>query len=256
MPVSDEQLMRFADGELDPLEREAMEREIASDASLRQRVAHYRRQRERLAAAFAPVLQEPVPDHLRRLVEQAPIGSASVVVDLAERRARRRVLERVREWSWPEAGAVAASLIIGVLVAQLAAREGGEGLRIASGGMVAGPVIARALSTQLASTQAENSAVRVGLTFENQRGELCRTFAEGSSGIDGIACRRGAEWRVDLALSGGSQQPAPDGGGLRMAGSDLRPELLRAVESQIRGAPFDARAEAEARRNDWRTAAH
>ncbi len=256
MQIDDELLMRYADGEIDAVGRARVEAAMLADPALGRRVAAFRAQRERLAKAFAPQLAEPVPDRLRLIVEQAQAASPAKVIDLGERRGAKRLRQRIRSWSWPEASAVAASLALGVLVAQQAGHNGDDGLRAGPGGLVAGRTIAKSLSTQLASTQPENASVRVGLTFENQHGEVCRTFSQRKAALDGIACRSGNEWRVDLALSGSADASSTDSGSVRTAGSHLPPELLKAVDAQIRGEPFDAGAEAKARQSDWRSPSH
>jgi len=252
MNIDDERLMRYADGELDDGEQRAVEAALAADAALARRVEALRAQRRRLADAFAGALDEPVPERLRRLVESAPLPAQLKVVDLGERRTARRLTERVRAWSWPEAGAVAASLLLGVLIAREAGRPGGEEpLRAQAGTLVAGRAIAQALSTQLASEQSPAAAVRVGLTFENREGRLCRTFVAPS--VSGIACRAGRDWQIGLALAGRGGSSGPGTDGLRAAGSDMPPAIVQAVEAQIRGEPFDAAGEARARSHDWQS---
>jgi len=246
MSMDDELLMRFADGELAEHERREVEAALATDPTLQRRVAVFRAQRDRLRAALAAPLEEPVPKRLREVVARTHTTSTAKVVDLARRRAGNRITERLRAWSWPEAGALAASVLLGVVIAQLLGRGTGEALHGGPDGFTAGRIISRALSTQLANTQPADAAVRVGLTFENQHGELCRTFVQRDSGISGIACRRGGDWRVGLALSG-SDAGSAGSGGLRTAGSELAPALIQAVEAQIRGEPLDASAEAKAR---------
>jgi len=252
MQIDDELLMRYADGELDAGERARVESAIQADPAVGRRVAAFRAQRERLSKAFAPQLEEPVPDRFRQIVAQARAASAAKVVDLGKRRGAMGLRERVRSWSWPELSAVAANLVLGVLVAHQVARNGDEALRAGPNGLVAGRALAQVLSTQLANTQPESASVRVGLTFENQRGEVCRTFTQRHGALDEFACRSGNERRVDLALSGSAHPSPTEPGSVRTAGSDLPPQLLKAVEAQIRGEPFDAAAEAEARQNAWR----
>jgi hypothetical protein len=253
MQISDELLMRYADGELEPIERARVEDAVRADPTLSRRVTAFRAQRDRLAKALASELEEPVPDRLRMVVERAAVAAPPKIADLNERRTRNRLAERILAWSWPEAGALAASLLLGALIAQQVGQNRAQDtLRTSSDGLVAGPAIAQALSTQLASRQSPTAEVRVGLTFENQRGELCRTFADRAAGLSGIACRSGREWRVGMALSGASSRPGDEPGTVRTAGSEISPDLLAAVEAQIRGEPLDATAEAKALQNDWR----
>jgi len=253
MQISDELLMRYADGELDPIERARVDDAVRADPALGRRITAFRAQRDRLARALASELEEPVPDRLRMVIERAAAVAPPRIADLSERRARKRLADRILAWSWPEAGALAASLLLGALIAQQVGQKRAEStLRTSSDGLFAGPTIAQALSTQLASRQSPTADVRVGLTFENQRGELCRTFADHAASLSGFACRIGREWRVEMALSGASSRPGEQQGAVRTAGSEMSPDLLSAVEAQIRGEPLDATAEAKALQNDWR----
>jgi len=61
MNWTDEALMAFVDGELDAAQRADVERALAGDAVLQARVAKLQAQRRRVSAAYAPVLDEPVP---------------------------------------------------------------------------------------------------------------------------------------------------------------------------------------------------
>src|SRR5207253_696626 len=61
MSYSEETLMAYADGELDPAARAALEAAMAADPGLAQRVARHQALRARLRAALDPVLDEPLP---------------------------------------------------------------------------------------------------------------------------------------------------------------------------------------------------
>ncbi|MFN3843995.1 MAG: zf-HC2 domain-containing protein, partial [Rehaibacterium terrae] len=62
MRISDERLMAYVDGELDAAQAAQVEAAIAADPALAAAVARQRRLRERLRAAFDPVLDQPVPE--------------------------------------------------------------------------------------------------------------------------------------------------------------------------------------------------
>ena len=87
MPYSDDTLMAYADGELEPAERAAIEQAMRTDPAIAATVERHRALRADVAAAFAGILDEPVP---ARLQPPAPVVSLAV-----ERDKRRR-------WSWPE----------------------------------------------------------------------------------------------------------------------------------------------------------
>ena len=107
MTVSDETLMAFADGEVDPATRAIVEAAMRDDPEVRRRVAHHQALREVVKGAFAAVIDEPVPQRLIAAARGAPAGS---VVDLAVARnaaavktnqtLRRRLVAYSSELSW------------------------------------------------------------------------------------------------------------------------------------------------------------
>lgn len=236
MSVDDDKLMAFADGELPPSERVEVEKALAADPALREKVATHRRLRAHLSQAYDGALDEPVPQRLHEILEppqaEAPAPNAEIV-DLGARRATR--------WSMREWGAMAASLAVGLVIAfgiggantpMMAATENGLSAR--------GP-LADALERQLAADR--NGAVRIGVSFRARDGAYCRTFDLTRSNVSGLACRYDGDWRVDVAAA------QAVGGEVRMAGA--APEILAAVEARIDGEPLDAAAETRARDAGW-----
>ena len=104
MNWSDDILMAYADGELEPASRDELERAMVGDASLRDRVAALQTQRERLKAAYAPVLDEAMPDRLSALLEvptpaPAPTPARAAVVSLDAARAARSPRRAMSSWA-------------------------------------------------------------------------------------------------------------------------------------------------------------
>ena len=252
MSWTDEDLMAYADGQFDALRRAALDSVLAQDAALRERVAHLRAQRERVAAAFAPVLDEPMPERLTQLLASPP----AAVVDIAAARAAREPRHvtspsaRSRPGSWAHWGGMAASLVAGVLLGTQLQR--GEGppdavLALNAGQAVATGAVAQALNTQLASDAAAQATVAVQLTFIDKTGQVCRTFSTGR--MAGLVCRDdGDRWAVQQVAT--MEQAAS--GAMRQAASSLPRAVLDAVDRQIAGDAFDAAAERHAREQGWR----
>jgi hypothetical protein len=232
MNVDDDKLMAFADGELSDAERAEIERALAEDHALREKLAAHRRLRARLSAAFDDALDEPVPARLR----DAALGRtrSAQIVRLAERGAAK--------WSAREWGAMAASLAAGLVLGVGVMNARAPLIASTDDGLVARGALARALETQLAADA--EGAVRIGLSFRARDGGYCRTFALTAGATSGLACRDDAGWTVAMAVE------EPTGGEVRMAGASER--LLAAVEAMIDGAPLDAAAEARARDRGWR----
>ena len=100
MPISDDDLQAYADGQLAEERRESVEQAIARDPALAARVTAIREQNAGLRHAFDPWLAEEVPPRL---------------LAAAEGRAQRRLALRL----WP-AYAAAATLVIGAAVGWIA----------------------------------------------------------------------------------------------------------------------------------------
>src|SRR5690349_7451416 len=112
MTFSEETLSAYADGEVDAATRAALEAALATDPQLAQRVAHHRALRARVRDAFTPVLEEPVPERLLATVRGAGPGQRTGNVVALRKQPRAR-------WTWPQWGAMAASLVVGVMIGPL-----------------------------------------------------------------------------------------------------------------------------------------
>jgi hypothetical protein len=256
MSLSDDILMAYVDGELSAEDRARVEAEMRTDADVARRVAEHQKLRNGLRAAFDGVLREPVSDRLlaaARGERAAPVdtGVADFAAAAASRDAKREARAR-RQWSWPEWGAMAASLLIGVIVARFSLRSpeaapfvSQQGQLVAQGGL------AEALTNQLASTQPPESAAQIGVTFRTKDGRFCRSFTTGEGeALAGLACREGNVWRIDtLARTDASLAE------YRQAGSALPVAVVSAIEQQIDGEPLDAASEARVKETGWQRAA-
>ncbi|GAC1453332.1 MAG: anti-sigma factor [Steroidobacteraceae bacterium] len=245
MTFSDETVMAYADGELDEATRAAVELAMVGDPDLARRVARERGLRAQLRREFDPTLAEPVPE---RLLAAARGGSAAKpdtdnVITLKRR--------PVRQWAWPQWGAIAASLVLGVLIAPLLRREPAhETLAMRDGKLMVSGALRAALTEQLASTQPAPAPVRVGLSFRSRNGDYCRTFTLHEQGaVAGVACRDRDSWRIEALAA---TRPASSGSGeYQPAASAMPAGVERAVSELIVGEPLDAKAEAAARDSGW-----
>lgn len=246
MNWTDEALMAYADGEGDAAQRAELTQALAADAALRARVEALQAQRSRVSAAFAAVLDEPLPDRLRQRLVAAPdaagAGSATVVSFAGQRAARTRARSIP---GWAQWGGMAASLLLGALLGvQFAERAGDTAFGVREGRLVATGPIERALSTQLASAGPPGT-VAVQLSFVDRAGAYCRTFS--TDAVAGLACRQGRDWAV-RTLTAAEGTPA---GTMRQAASALPAAVLEAVDQHIAGDPLDAERERQARDRGW-----
>ncbi|MGY6635749.1 MAG: hypothetical protein ACXIUO_01300 [Erythrobacter sp.] len=234
MTVTPELLAAYADGQLEGADKARIEAAIAADPALASQVARHQRLRKTLAAHYAPVAEEPVPDRLAALLK--PSGGAesnAEVISFAGARAKRGLLPAIRRWA-PVAGpALAASLVLAIWQPW----QGGlpEGY--------ADPALARVLDTRLAATQAADADLRILLSFQSQGGDLCRAWRGAEAG--GIACRDGVGWRIErqFALEGATS------GDYRQAGSEA--DIMAAAQDMAVSGALDAEGEERAKAKGW-----
>jgi hypothetical protein len=245
MTFSDETVMAYVDGELDEATRAALEVAMTTDTDLADRIARERRLRARLQSEFDPVLREPIPERLLAAAKsRSAKGPTGNIIWL------KRI--PARDWSWPQWSAIAASLILGVLIAPLLRHEPSEGpLGIRDGKVLASGALAHALSEQLASNQVANAPVHVGVSFLSRNGDYCRTFMlRDKSTVAGLACREGGSWRLQVLAA--TDRATSGSGEYQPAASPLPPAIEQSVDGLIVGDPLDAKGEAAARRKGWR----
>jgi hypothetical protein len=226
MTIDDDLLMAYVDGELDDLARARVEKAAAEDPELRARLDQQQRLRETLAAHYAPVAEEPVPERFTAMLQ-------TNVVRLSAPRPRPL---------WQGLTALAASLVIGLAL--------GRTLLTPAPGVDDGPMLARgelaaALDDQLASAQPADAATRIGITFAATDGRLCRTF-DGAA-LSGLACKGETGWQLMMTAAGAPGSQAD----YRQAGSG-NAAVAAAAQEMMAGEPLDAAAERSARDSGWR----
>jgi hypothetical protein len=241
MNFDDDTLMAYADGELAPEVRAQVEQAMRDDPQVAAAVERHRALRSDVFAAFAGVLDEPVPE---RLQPQAAPTQDHVRVDVLASAGARPLPAR---WSWRQWGGMAASLAAGVLAGVLGWQQlrgpdapfGRQGDAIVARGE-----LADALSTRLAA-DAPAGSVRLGVSFAAKGGAYCRSFRLGSTA--GLACREAGEWQIPVM----AQEEQPEQAGYRQAGSGMPAAVLDAIDQRIAGASLDADAERAARARGW-----
>lgn len=235
--VSDERFFAWLDGELEPQEAARVEAEVAAHPRLSAMAAEHRAMQARLKGAFDPLLDAPVPEQLLAAVHNRPRAD---VIDFVE--AKRRP---DRHWpSMPQWGAMAATLALGVLIGTIVPHQRQSApVEVLGGKIYAASALNDALNTQLAS--APGGEVRIGVTFRNHTGAICRSFTASAS--SGLACRDNGRWQVRGLFA------APEGqtSDYRMA-AGMDPNLAALVDSAMGGEPFDAAQERAAREKNWR----
>jgi hypothetical protein len=237
---SDAQIHAFVDGELDAQAAARIEADSRMDAALAARIAGQRELKTLLHGEFDPVLAEPVPQRLRDALAQPGANVSVTPIGVARKTSPARARWTVREW-----GAIAATLLLGVLLGAVAFHTpDGLPLEAQQGGLVARGELDAALSTQLSG--AASTATRIGLSFRAGDGAWCRSFnlREGSAGL---ACRRQGRWIVQL-LDGSSLAAGTD---YRQAASSLSPAMVNAITALGGGDALSAEEEQQQLRAGW-----
>lgn len=231
MTIEPEMLMAYADGALDPLTTKRVERAIAADPALAEEVARHRRLKAKLAAAYAPIAADPVPDRLAAML-------SSNVVQMPKRQPR---APRVSA-AWRSAAAMAACLVVGVLVGRGVQQEGP--VTATDHGLYAAGSLARALDDQASGAK---GPVRIAVSFRAQDNGFCRVFQ--SAEADGIACRDPKGWSLRRTMPGSA--PGTGSGYVQAGSSDA--ELMAAAQDMMADMPLDAAGEKKAIAGHWRT---
>lgn len=252
MSYSDETLMAFADGELDEATRRELEQAMLQDPVLAARVRQHQQLRSGVFDAFAGTLDEAVPQRLQAAARTSKVVHLNKVRPLrtAPPPAPPAAPEK-RSWSWPEWGALAAALVMGVIAGGLGTQELGGAQQFASFDAKAGALTAEgrldeALSQQLASAGADADYVRLGVSFVARDGSYCRSFMLPRTA--GLACRSGGQWQIPV-MADSAQGTA---GTYRQASNAMPAAVLDAIDERIAGKPLDANAEKVAQIKGWR----
>lgn len=235
--VSDERFFAWLDGELSPSEAALVEAEVAGNPELQRLADEHRAMQSKLKSSFDTVAEAPVPEGLVGAVRRP---EAEIIDFGAAKQAR----EKPHWGSLPQWAAMAATLAVGIFVGMAIPRQSGAPVEVQGGRMYAAAALDGALDTQLASAPGMGP-VRVGMTFRDRSGSVCRSFTQSAS--SGLACRDGDRWQ----LRGLFAAPEGQSGDYRMA-AGMDPNLAALVDSTMAGEPLDAAAEKAAKAKGWR----
>ena len=228
----DEKFFAWLDGELGPAEAAEMEARVAADPALNRLAQQHRALGSQLRRAFDPVAEAPVPERLRAALR--PTGQ---VIDFAAAK-RARSMPALAQWA-----AMAATLAIGIFIGTRVPQEGSAPVQAEAGKLYAAASLNRALDTELAS--APTGEVRIGITYRDSAGEICRTFVAPAG--SGLACRNDGRWQ----MKGLFAAPEGQGSDYRMA-AGMDPALAALVDSTMAGEPFDEAQEQAAKAKGWK----
>lgn len=246
-PVSDELLMAYVDGELDPITRQEIERLMADDPVIARIVDRHRRLRERLQLAHRNVLEEPVPDRFKAILAPAPAPASASPAATQRLVLPRPATDRTsgRSMSLRGWGMLAASLLLGIVVGLIVPRDLDQPYEPVATGLAARGALDRALTEQLAADGAR-SGIEVGFSFVDHNGAYCRTFQiRERTPIAGLACRENASWNLKVLA------PAAAATGELRTAAAMPLAVLKTADALIAGEALGSDAEARARAASW-----
>lgn len=270
IPVPDEMLMAYADGELTPEETKALENLINQDGELRSRLEPFVQTRTRLATAFQHTLHEPVPDRLIAAIARAPIPKAQPrAVSLGDR--IRSAMDTAAAALFPHgfsyATAMSAALLLtaGATAGWLAGHTGKPSSSLVAAsdkglGLDASGALAHALETSASGTVSQTSASGASivpvLSFRTQKNGVCREYriAGATSGPDfaGLACRTvDGTWHVAIHVETPKQTGTTTSGSYQTATAGNVPAVDALVETLIAGDAFGSDEESKLLKNGW-----
>lgn len=232
--IDDEEFFAWLDGELHGEAAERVAAAVAASPELTARADRHRTFAATFRGAFGPVMEAG---------PTSPRFGAAEIIDFGARATER---ENRRSWlAAPQWAAMAASLAIGVLLGSQFF-GGGTDSPVAVDGtrLVAASALDEALDTGLASAP-RTDGPHINLTFRDGSGRICRSFANAQA--SGLACRQDGAWQVKGLFAAAEGQR----GQYRMAAGE-DPRLAALVADTIKGEPFDALQEKNARDAGWR----
>ena len=160
----------------------------------------------------------------------------------------------LQRWTWREASAIAAALVLGVLLGPTVLRSSQPLPFVSEGGRVVavGPLDSALLNQLSGAAGSDALGTTIGLSFRTASGQYCRTFAT-ARGPAGLACRERGDWVVEIL----ARNPRPRDGsapaGYRQAGTPYPDVIRQGVEARIIGNPLSAAEERRCKELKWRS---
>ena len=260
--LTDETLMRYADGLLEPAEEERIARVAAQDPDARMRLVAFQATGRQLADLFDDFVRTPRP------VPRWAAGPVAPVADPVQRagadwkrEARLLALAAWRGLAGSPLLAATLALIVGVGLGWLLRAGDTSRIEVASGliesrgrQLIAQGALRQALETMPSGNRAlspqENERISVRLSFQNEAGAYCREYElnAGPSRHAGVACRTGESWSVAFQAL---VPPAPAAGSQIAPAGSSRSALDAATAALMIGDPLTRESEAQLLQKGW-----
>jgi anti-sigma factor RsiW len=288
MSISDETIMTYADGELDAAGCSALELAMLSDPVLAAKVAQQQALGLMVFGAFAPVLNEALPERLTGLLQASPATATndaspkananakasantnsepySDPIDQlkAARQARQEAdkkrADRLNRWSLQRWLSLAATLVVGVML-------GRSGIFAPSGT----PAITTSSTSSTALVVSAGGALTAQGTLATALSQQLASAPVSDSGIRigvsfvaqdgvycrsfaldgaaGLACRDATQWKIPLMVDNKSVAQTDS---YQQAATAIPPVVLDAIDQRIAGMAMDAAEERRALERGWK----
>jgi hypothetical protein len=249
MMSEEAKLSVMLDGELGPKERAEMEAILARDTALKAKLAEMQRADDLVRAAYAAPMEEAVPGRFMKAIEAglgapAALMPGSVVSIVGHPFAASNDNRKSR---WQLGGAIAASLMLGLLL----------GTQFSTGvdGNLTSTALNKALNT-VPSTQtvsiAAGESITPQLSFAKAGGGYCRQFSlTGRAGPKtGVACQKDGGWAIEALMP--RVQAASAEGGYVTAEGPIDTGIETVIGTLRAGNPLDAAAETKVIARGWK----
>ncbi|MBY3141346.1 anti-sigma factor family protein [Rhizobium laguerreae] len=195
----DETLMAFADGELDETQSRALEKALASNEALCERLAVFLDSRQLVGDALKPLIDEPVPQALlasvRRMADE--VRHQKPQDNVVSFRPKQQQ-QTMRRWLVPVAASLVAIVtgVVGFALGRINPSASNSGAEIAA-------VLDREVSGRDVTLSSPETVLHVVASFRDERGELCREYElkQPKSSTLTVACRQNGAWATRLALT-------------------------------------------------------
>jgi len=247
--IPDWMLMAYADGELEPHEREAVAAYVAGNMAAAERMAGFQRSGRALGRLYDRSLREPVPDHLVDLVRGARLRQPAAP-DL------HALLGAPLRWLRPMAYAASAAVFAVAIAGGIVSRGG-----VAPDSSHPGPALRLALETSptghqtVAGTGSARTAITPVLTFASTSGHYCRQYlvtGAGSASMAGVGCRLDTgEWHIEAEVPATGTVAARKNGYAPASGSAPPAALETAIDRLIKGDALSPAEEARLISQRW-----
>ncbi len=202
---TDEELMAYADGELDQNRAAALDLALAGDENLAARLGMFMDTRSVSADALRPMLDEPVPERLVQRVRDLAASAAAPSADGNVIAFKPKAAKAVAPfWQLPIAASIALAIGLGAGLLYQGGKVADQALDIAA---ITDPAISDALNTLTSGESVpldDGGRIEAIATFRAEDNALCREFEHDRSGgtaVISIACHDGSDWQVRLAIA-------------------------------------------------------